>query len=323
MPLPLPVVLATGNTDKAREIVEILVDHSDEPLVAWAVTVGTATFGYLLDGPDAIAATVENTPAPVEAPDVEETGDTLEANARIKASALAGALGVPAISDDTGLEVDALDGAPGVYSARYAGEGASYADNVDKLLDALGERADRSARFATVAMARWPDGREIAVRGEVEGEIAPRRSGPERVRLRPGVRTGGRRRPHVCGDEPGRETCVVTSGARVPPRSPKRSYDRGNETCRSIRKPRRSATPSTQWAVPPRATRSSKPRATVSRCCTRVAAASRRTSTRSVISTPTASRCACTGLRPRTTCPSSSTSTAAAGRSAASTSTTH
>jgi XTP/dITP diphosphohydrolase len=172
MSLPLPVVLATGNADKAREIVEILVDHSDEPLVAWAVTVRTSTFGYLLDGPDAIAATVENTPAPVEAPDVEETGDTLEANARIKASALAGALGVPAISDDTGLEVDALDGAPGVYSARYAGEGASYTDNVDKLLDALGERADRGARFATVAMARWPDGREIAVRGEVEGEIA-------------------------------------------------------------------------------------------------------------------------------------------------------
>jgi XTP/dITP diphosphohydrolase len=168
MRLPLPVVLATGNTDKAREIIEILVDHSDEPLVAWAVTVGTSTFGYLLDGPDAIAATVENTPAPVEAPDVEETGDTLEANARIKASALAGVLGVPAISDDTGLEVDALDGAPVVYSARYAGEGASYADNVDKLLAALGERVDRGARFATVAMARWPDGREIAVRGEVE-----------------------------------------------------------------------------------------------------------------------------------------------------------
>ncbi len=139
---------------------------------------GTETFGYLLDGPDAIAATVENTPAPVEAPDVEETGDTLEANARIKASALAGALGVPAISDDTGLEVDALDGAPGVYSARYAGEGASYTDNVDKLLAALGRAAaTASARFATVAMARWPDGREIAVRGEVEGEIAPRRAG--------------------------------------------------------------------------------------------------------------------------------------------------
>ena len=172
MTLPLPVVLATGNTDKAREIIEILVDESDEPLVAWAVTVGTTTFGYLLDRPDAIAETVARTPAPVEAPDVEETGETLEANARIKANALALALGVPAISDDTGLEVDALDGAPGVYSARYAGEHATYTDNVDKLLITMGARADRNARFATVAMARWPDGREIAVRGEVEGAIA-------------------------------------------------------------------------------------------------------------------------------------------------------
>jgi XTP/dITP diphosphohydrolase len=172
MKLPLPVVLATGNADKAREIVEVLVDQADEPVVAWAVTVGSETFGYLLDRPADIAETVERTPAPTEAPDVEETGDTLEQNARIKANALATALGVPAIADDTGLEVDALDGAPGVYSARYAGERASYADNVDKLLDALGARDDRGARFATVAMARWPDGREIAVRGEVEGAIA-------------------------------------------------------------------------------------------------------------------------------------------------------
>jgi XTP/dITP diphosphohydrolase len=177
--LPLPLVLATGNADKAREIVEILVDHADEPVVAWAVTVGTETFGYLLDRPADIAATVERTPAPTEAPDVEETGATLEANARIKASALADALGVPAIADDTGLEVDALGGAPGVYSARYAGERASYTDNVDKLLAALGDRDDRSARFATVAMARWPDGRELAVRGEIEGAIAPAARGRE------------------------------------------------------------------------------------------------------------------------------------------------
>jgi XTP/dITP diphosphohydrolase len=170
--LPLPVVLATGNTDKAREIVEILVDVSGEPMAAWAVTVGTATCGYLIDRPDTIAATVERAPTLAVPPNVEETGDTLEANARIKAAALAGALGVPAISDDTGLEVDALDGAPGVYSARYSGAGASYVENVDKLLAELGGRADRHARFATVAMARWPDGREIAVRGEVEGAIA-------------------------------------------------------------------------------------------------------------------------------------------------------
>ena len=159
MPLPLPVVLATGNADKAREIVEILVDHSDEPLVAWAVTVGTATFGYLLDGPDAIAATVENTPAPVEAPDVEETGDTLEANARIKASALAGALGVPAISDDTGLEVDALDGAPGCLLAR-----------------ATPVRARATPTTSTSCSTRWASARdrERAVRHRRDGALARR-----------------------------------------------------------------------------------------------------------------------------------------------------
>jgi XTP/dITP diphosphohydrolase len=175
--LPLPVVLATGNTDKAREIVEILVERADEPVVAWAVTVGTETFGYLLDRPGDIAQTVERTPAPDEPLDVDETGSTLEQNARIKADALASALGVPAIADDTGLEVDALDGAPGVRSARYAGERAQYDDNVEKLLAELGGRTDRTARFATVALARWPDGREIAVRGEVEGEIAISRRG--------------------------------------------------------------------------------------------------------------------------------------------------
>ena len=67
-----------------------------------------------------------------------------------------------AVADDTGLEVDALGGAPGVQTARYAGQDASYHENVAKLLEALRGRADRSARFATVAMARWPDGREIA-----------------------------------------------------------------------------------------------------------------------------------------------------------------
>jgi XTP/dITP diphosphohydrolase len=172
MTLPFPVILATGNADKAREIVDIIVERIDEPVVAWLLTIGDDTAGYLLDRPDAIAETVERTQAPPEAPDVEETGATLEENARIKARSLADALDLPAIADDTGLEVDALDGAPGVYSARYAGEHASYTDNVDKLVGALGERSDRSARFATVAMARWPDGREVAMRGVVEGEIA-------------------------------------------------------------------------------------------------------------------------------------------------------
>ena len=110
---------------------------------------------------------------------MEETGATLEENARIKASALAAATGMLAIADDTGLEVDALDGAPGIYAARYAGEDATYADNVSKILRELEGVYPtlRTARFATVAIACWPDGRELAVRGEVEGVIAATRSG--------------------------------------------------------------------------------------------------------------------------------------------------
>lgn len=140
-------VLATANPDKTREIQEILGD-----------------------GVDLLAR-------PPEVPDVDETGDTLEDNARLKARALVEATGVAAIADDTGLEVDALGGAPGVYSARYAGEGATYADNVAKLLDALAGRSDRSARFRTVAIAMWPDGSEIVAEGSVEGTIAREASG--------------------------------------------------------------------------------------------------------------------------------------------------
>lgn len=112
---------------------------------------------------------------PVEVPEVDETGDTLETNARLKAQALAEATGLPAIADDTGLQVDALGGAPGVRSSRFAGENASYDDNVAKLLDELAgvTAKERTARFTTVAIARWPDGRELVARGEVEGTIAP------------------------------------------------------------------------------------------------------------------------------------------------------
>jgi XTP/dITP diphosphohydrolase len=107
-------------------------------------------------------------------PDVEETGATLEDNARIKAAALCGAYALPAVADDTGLEVDALDGAPGVRSARYAGEDGNAAKNVDKLLRALDgvPPAERSARFVTVALARFLDGHEVVTRGTVEGTIA-------------------------------------------------------------------------------------------------------------------------------------------------------
>ncbi|MDQ1512080.1 MAG: XTP/dITP diphosphohydrolase [Actinomycetota bacterium] len=172
--LPLPLVLATRNVDKAREIIEILVDHSGLPIVAYAIDVKGATIGFLLEGPDGIAAAASALPTLSAAPDVEETGATLDENARIKATALARAIGLPAIADDTGLEVDAIEGAPGVYAARYAGPDANYADNVAKLLRELEGvyPALRTARFATVAVTCWPDGPEVAARGEVQGVIA-------------------------------------------------------------------------------------------------------------------------------------------------------
>lgn len=117
---------------------------------------------------------VELLPRPAEIPDVVEDAETLAGNARLKATAICAATGMPAISDDTGLEVDAIDGAPGVYTARFAGEGCSYADNRAKMLQVLaGVPAEaRTARFKTVAMIVWPDGTELAVEGVCEGSIA-------------------------------------------------------------------------------------------------------------------------------------------------------
>jgi XTP/dITP diphosphohydrolase len=125
---------------------------------------------------------VELVARPTSVGEVEETGATLEDNARLKAVALVEATGLPAIADDTGLEVDALGGAPGVMSSRYSGEHASYDDNVSKLLaelDAAGarDRKDRRARFRTVAMACFPGGREVVAHGVVEGTIAEARRG--------------------------------------------------------------------------------------------------------------------------------------------------
>jgi XTP/dITP diphosphohydrolase len=152
----LRLVLATANRDKAVEILAIL----------------TAELG---DGVELVAR-------PGHVHEVAETGATLEENARLKARALLEATGTAAVADDTGLEVDALGGAPGVFSSRYAGEHATYADNVDKLLaelSALGAAAPerRRARFRTVALARFPGGREVVAEGTVEGTIAPEASG--------------------------------------------------------------------------------------------------------------------------------------------------
>ena len=103
----------------------------------------------------------------------EETGETFEANALLKARAVVEATGLPAIADDSGLEVDALDGRPGVRSARYAGEDATDADNNAKLLAELDGVAphERTARFVCAAALVTPDGDERVVRGLMEGYI--------------------------------------------------------------------------------------------------------------------------------------------------------
>ena len=144
----LTLVVASANPDKAAEINAILGVVPGLVLVA----------------------------RPTDVPDVEETGDTLEENARLKARALCEATGLAAVADDTGLEVDALDGAPGVYSARFAGEDATYGDNVAKMLDELQragatDAAARRAKFRSVAFIAYPDGSELWVDGEVAGTI--------------------------------------------------------------------------------------------------------------------------------------------------------
>ena len=146
-------VLATTNPNKAREIREI--------------------FAACCPG----AELVER---PEGAPDVEETEATLLGNARLKAVAIVEATGLPAIAEDSGIEVAALGGAPGVRSARYAGEPANDQANVDKVLEELAGKVgpqERRARFVTVAVALWPDGREVAVEGSVEGWVTSERRG--------------------------------------------------------------------------------------------------------------------------------------------------
>lgn len=108
--------------------------------------------------------------------DIEETGETLEQNALLKARGVVEATGLPVIADDTGLEVEALDGAPGVHTARFAGAGARYEDNVAKMIEVMNGRSNRSARFRTVAALVFPDGVEIVADGTVDGLIteAPR-----------------------------------------------------------------------------------------------------------------------------------------------------
>ena len=103
--------------------------------------------------------------------DVEETGDTFEANAKLKSEAATKALNKRVIADDSGLEVFALDGEPGVYSARYAGTDKDDDANIDKLLTQLGDETDRSAQFVCVISMSTPGEETVQFKGTVQGEI--------------------------------------------------------------------------------------------------------------------------------------------------------
>ncbi len=144
---PVHIVLASANPHKVEEMAQILED----------VGIGLYT---LADFPDM--------------PAVVEDGETLQANALLKALAVERRTGLAALADDTGLEVDALAGAPGVYTARYAGENATYAANVAKLLHEMADvpHERRTARFRTVIAFLMPLGEPIFFDGVVEGRIA-------------------------------------------------------------------------------------------------------------------------------------------------------
>lgn len=123
---------------------------------------------------DLMGGVVDLVPRPSDLADVVEDADTMEGNARLKAVAVCVATELPALADDTGLEVDALDGAPGVITARFAGVGATDAQNRQKMLLELDgiDTAQRTARFRTVALLRFADGRELVAHGVCEGSIA-------------------------------------------------------------------------------------------------------------------------------------------------------
>ena len=141
----MKIVLATHNHDK-----EIELQHS-------------------LRGLDVDICSLSEYP---DIGEIEETGTTLLENSLLKARTVHDRTGLPAIADDTGLEIDALDGAPGVYSARFAGPDATYEDNINKLLSVMEDVSDdmRSARFRTV-ISFVDEGQELWTEGFIEGRI--------------------------------------------------------------------------------------------------------------------------------------------------------
>jgi XTP/dITP diphosphohydrolase len=142
---PPKLAMATKNPGKVREVLRICADW----LTVW-ITFGQASWE-----------------------DVEETGETYLDNVLAKARAVSAALGVPAVADDSGIEVDALDGRPGPRSARFAGTGANDLDNLRLLIRMVGEipEDERTARYRCVAACAWPDGREVWAEGICEGTL--------------------------------------------------------------------------------------------------------------------------------------------------------
>jgi XTP/dITP diphosphohydrolase len=142
-------------------------------MTLFTLVCATANPGKVAELRTILGDAVELLPRPDDVPPVVEDAGSLVGNARLKAAAIAKAAGRPAIADDTGLEVAALGGRPGVDTASFAGEGATDEENWSKLLTELSAVADRRARFRTVAMVVWPDGRELYAEGTCDGEIAP------------------------------------------------------------------------------------------------------------------------------------------------------
>jgi XTP/dITP diphosphohydrolase len=137
------LVIATHNPGKRREIAELLADFD-------ADVVSAGDLGL---------------------PEPEETGTTFTANAELKARAAAEASGLPALADDSGLAVTALDGAPGIYSARWGGPEKDFMAAMTRVEKELGDAADRSARFVCALSLCWPDGHIETFEGEVRGTL--------------------------------------------------------------------------------------------------------------------------------------------------------
>ena len=173
MASPRRVVVASKNPDKIREV-EAVLERMDHP---WEIVRG------------------------LDWPDVDETETTLEGNALLKALAVSEATGLAALADDTGLEVDALDGRPGVFSARFAGPDATYEQNVDRLLADLDGVADRSARFRTAIAFVVPGSTPLIVEGTLEGAITEERRGERGFGYDPVFAVGERTYAEMSDDE--------------------------------------------------------------------------------------------------------------------------